>query len=75
MRRRGASVLVTITEVADHVGATTMLEEIGEQAFRRIARRKLKERGFDGDIDVEIDRLLRHGVPGFRWPECFLEGN
>jgi hypothetical protein len=55
------------------MGAITVIEETAEQAFRRTAPRKLKERGFDGDVDAEIDRLLRHGVPGFCWPEGFLE--
>jgi hypothetical protein len=37
----------------EQVGETT------EAAYRRIARRKLLERGFEGDVDAEVDRLLR----------------
>jgi hypothetical protein len=42
-------------------------------AFRRIARHTLLQRGFQGDVEAEIDRLIRHGVPEFRFPQEFLD--
>jgi hypothetical protein len=45
--------------------------EPAEVVWRRLARSKLVEQGFVGDVEAELDRLMRSGT-GLRFADDFM---